>query len=58
MTECRQHILADMRHDNGLTTQELPPVTSGAVTGKLWKLRLDKEWTVPAVELTGGNASP
>lgn len=45
-------------HDYELTTQELPPVTSGAVTGKLWKLRLDEDWTVPAVELTGGNASP
>ncbi|MBC8353020.1 MAG: acetylxylan esterase [Planctomycetes bacterium] len=45
-------------HDYEVKTNELPAIPIGDVTGKLWKMSIDKEWTVPAVELTRGLTVP
>jgi Acetyl xylan esterase (AXE1) len=46
-------------HEYEVTTKELPVISVGDLTSKVWKLRLDKsEWTVPAVELTNSSQTP
>lgn len=41
-----------------ITASELSEINMGDVHGKLWKLQLDRDWTVPAVELTKGTDAP
>ncbi|MBP85278.1 MAG: hypothetical protein CMJ64_00950 [Planctomycetaceae bacterium] len=45
-------------HDYKVDANELPPTSVGDVSGKLLKLSVGKEWTVPAVELTKGKETP
>lgn len=41
-------------HPYSVTTKELPSIQVGDVTGRLWKLQMDNDWTVPAIEFTRG----
>ena len=45
-------------HEYEMKANELPAIEIGEVTGKVWKLGVGKEWTVPAVELTKGTKTP
>ncbi len=45
-------------HEYKVTASELPVIPLGDTTGQPWRLKIGKEWTVPAIELSKGATSP
>lgn len=58
-TAGRQRLASVIRaHDYTIEAEKLSSKSTDQINAKLWKLKIEKEWTVPAIELTKGSATP